>query len=235
MKAAVCLTLLCGMTALNAHGLTYAQKEYVCPIGGEAFLASIPMSGTSFGMRTDLKQIGAISSPWELPKCPSNHFVIFKSEFSDDELAKFASVIKSKAFQAIPKEASTYYYLANMLEMAGYPSSEVAYRYLQSSWELEGSNPTLRQQALQKSLTHYEISLKELSSATDDEEERLASAIVLVGELNRLLGHSDVAKQHFINYQNHPLITTHEHLKKLVTFELELIANKDSNPSIITP
>ena len=230
------MTALCIST--QADALTYGDpKVYVCPIGGEKFEASIPLSGSSFGMYSNLKRHGAIESPWPLPQCPTNKFVMFNNELSDDELAQFTTIINSDVYKAIPSEAGEYYYLAVMLEQAKYPIEQVAYTYLQASWQVS-NQPKLWQLINQKALQYYEQILKERLADKHPADPkrhnaRLSTAILMVGELNRLLGNFDVAKAHFDTHQNHPVITANEFYKKVVKLQHELIENKHNQPVLL--
>jgi hypothetical protein len=59
------------------------------------------MSGTSFGKRLDLRAIGPTASPWSLPVCPKDHFVLFKQKFSPEELADLRSFVNSEPYQTV--------------------------------------------------------------------------------------------------------------------------------------
>ena len=52
----------------------------------EHFSAQEMGSGTSFGHFLDGRLHGAIQSPWPLVSCPGNGFVIYKDDYSADEI-----------------------------------------------------------------------------------------------------------------------------------------------------
>ena len=96
------LLLAAGASAL-AH--TATEKAFTCPIGGETFSQTIDTSGTSFGMMTDTRPVGPIAAPFAIPQCPKNKFVMFKSQFSKAELAKFERVVNSAEYQQIAAQS----------------------------------------------------------------------------------------------------------------------------------
>ena len=65
------------------------------------FTALEDMSGTSFGKRLDLRAIGPTASPWSLPVCPKDHFVLLKQKFSPEELADLRRFVNSEPYQTV--------------------------------------------------------------------------------------------------------------------------------------
>ena len=68
------------MCALNSFSITIATKEYICPVGNEKFTAGISLP----------------------QQCPENKFVMFKENFTKEELKKYEKIINSKEYKAIP-------------------------------------------------------------------------------------------------------------------------------------
>ena len=66
--------------ATNGFSVPAIEMDYTCPIGKEKF-RSIDYS----------------------PQCPTNKFVMFKNEFTKEELEKYKKIINSKEYKAIPK------------------------------------------------------------------------------------------------------------------------------------
>ena len=88
------LALLLSLAMLPAaKAATVFEQEFTCPIGGEEFRQKMAGSGTSFGQFFDFRPYGPIESPWPLPVCPGNGFVMFKREFSDAELARLSGFV----------------------------------------------------------------------------------------------------------------------------------------------
>lgn len=51
------------------------------------FTAELAMSRTSFGVDLDLRQRGAIASPWRLAVCPTDHFVLYSDSLTKEDIA----------------------------------------------------------------------------------------------------------------------------------------------------
>lgn len=215
--------------ATSAAAMTIREKAFTCPIGGEAFRQNIPMSGTSFGMRTDFMQMGAISSPWILPQCPSNHFVMYQNEFTPDDIATHTQVINHPEFVAIAKDAPQYYYLAKQLElgkqlgMTKIDDFSIAFAYLQASWQRGVANDYR-----EKALYYFQKALPTL----DKTSEKWQNTNLLIGELYRLLGQFDKSKTYFDSLQNLPF-TKNPNIRKYINFELKLIQEKSTLPELL--
>lgn len=82
---------------LYAH--TSGMVEKTCPLCAEAFKCELNMSGTQFGMRPDLKPLGAIAAPRRIPVCPGCRFVLYDDEIPTEELAKCREIVQGDAYQ----------------------------------------------------------------------------------------------------------------------------------------
>ena len=82
---------------LNGFSVIIATKEYICPVGNEKFIAGISLP----------------------QQCPENKFVMFKENFTKEELQRYEKIISSKEYKTIPKNSPKEYYLGRFYEMAG--------------------------------------------------------------------------------------------------------------------
>ena len=142
-KARILLALVvAGLTLYVTNGFSVPaiEKDYICPIGKEKF-RSIDYS----------------------PQCPTNKFVMFKNEFTKEELEKYKKIINSKEYKAIPKNLPKEYYLGRFYEMAGgFSDKEIGETYYkayraQINWNFENTN-TLKE-SLEKGISYLEKSL----------------------------------------------------------------------------
>lgn len=111
------LLLLAAGASASTH--TATEKAFTCPVGGETFSQTIDTSGTSFGMMTDMRPVGPIAAPFAIPQCPKNKFVMFKSQFSKAELAKFERVVNSAEYQQIAAQSPSYLFRMGAHDGAG--------------------------------------------------------------------------------------------------------------------
>ena len=90
--------VMTGLTLYAANGFSMPaiKEDYTCSIGKEKF--------SSFDYP---------------PQCPTNKFVMFKNEFTKEELKKYEKIINSKEYKAIPQNLPKEYYLGRFYEMAG--------------------------------------------------------------------------------------------------------------------
>ena len=142
-KARILLALVvAGLTLYVTNGFSVPaiEKDYICPIGKEKF-RSIDYS----------------------PQCPTNKFVMFKNEFTKEELKKYEKIINSKEYKAIPQNLPKEYYLGRFYEMAGgFSDKEIGETYYkayiaQINENFENTN-TLKE-SLEKGISYLEKSL----------------------------------------------------------------------------
>ena len=134
--------VVAGLTLYVTNGFSVPaiEKDYICPIGKEKF-RSIDYS----------------------PQCPTNKFVMFKNEFTKEELEKYKKIINSKEYKAIPKNLPKEYYLGRFYEMVGgFSDKEIGETYYkayraQINWNFENTN-TLKE-SLEKGISYLEKSL----------------------------------------------------------------------------
>ena len=134
--------IMTGLTLYAANGFSIPaiKKDYTCPIGKEKF-----------------------SSIDDSPQCPTNKFVMFKNEFTKEELKKYEKIINSKEYKAIPQNLPKEYYLGRFYEMAGgFSDKEIGETYYkaytaQINENFENAN-TLKE-SLAKGISYLEKSL----------------------------------------------------------------------------
>ncbi len=178
-----------------AGASTVAEEEFTCPIGGQKFKATIAMSGSQFGQNLDLRPIGAIISPWPVPKCPKNGFVLFKDDaFSSDELKALEPFVMSDRYQAAQKIESDYYLVALLERQLKMPASEIAYSLLRATWEVTADDRYPRY--AQEALDAFDGLLADASSRVDRKMRQNYAAVS--GELERRLGKFGKAKARFL-------------------------------------
>ena len=126
--------------ATNGFSMPAIKEDYTCPIGKEKF--------SSFDYP---------------PQCPTNKFVMFKNEFTKEELKKYEKIINSKEYKAIPQNLPKEYYLGRFYEMAGgFSDKEIGETYYkaytaQINENFENAN-TLKE-SLAKGISYLEKSL----------------------------------------------------------------------------
>ena len=134
--------VMTGLTlyATNGFSMPAIKEDYTCPIGKEKF--------SSFDYP---------------PQCPTNKFVMFKNEFTKEELKKYEKIINSKEYKAIPQNLPKEYYLGRFYEMAGgFSDKEIGETYYkayiaQINENFENIN-TLKE-SLAKGISYLEKSL----------------------------------------------------------------------------
>jgi hypothetical protein len=212
---------------MSAGAHTTAESDVKCPLDGTAFTATVDASGTQFGMRLDLKPLGPIAAPWRIPVCPKCHFVVFDEQLSAQQAASLRTLVASPAYVSKAKTETSHYLLALIETHLGKSDAEIAFRYLQASWQVE-DKPRAYREYLGLSLAHYE---KYLADEKASGEGRV-TALFLSGELRRLRGEFDQAKAVFARLAPLPEFAASP-FADMIRYEQQLIAAKDTAPQPI--
>ena len=120
------------LVSLSTFGVPLIRSNNICPIGGEEFKDSY------------------------VPQCPTNKFVMFKNEFTEEELKKYEKIINSEEYREIPRNSNKYYYLARFYEMLGGISDKEIGKTYFNSYHYYSENKEIKREALQKGISYLE-------------------------------------------------------------------------------
>lgn len=146
-------------------------------------------------------------------------------KYPEDELKKLRKLVQSDDYKKWVKSETTYFRLAKMSEHLKKPQKEIAYRYLQATWEVEREEGDRPRIYIQRSLEAYEKVIVDKTAKVEDR--RIAE--FLKGEFLRRLGKFDDAKKHFETLQKQDGFKA-EPYPKLIRLELDFITKKDDSP-----
>ena len=147
-------TTACGFVILVAMALamvtttrasTIFMSDETCTLCKTKFKAKLAGSGTQFGMRLDLKPLGAIEAPWPVAVCPKCHFVLFADKYKAAELAKLRLYVKTKEYQDWGKTRSSHFLMAKLLSELDRDDIDLAHVYLKASWQEESNKKYLEE------------------------------------------------------------------------------------------
>ena len=129
---ATIVALLLG--AAPAGATTFAPKDFVCPVGGEAFTADMVASNSTFGARPDGKPYSPLPV---VPRaeCPGNGFVLFRLDFTPDEIAILSKVVTSPEYEAMRASETQYYRAWVLMDAIDDDAIAQALNLLIASWE----------------------------------------------------------------------------------------------------
>ena len=202
----------------------------VCPLCKTNFDEVVIMSATQFGMRLDLRPLGAITSPTPLAVCPKCGLAVWKDQndsYSADELKQLRGIVESDQYRTLDAKTPSYQRLAKLYEGLNRPPDDIAYAYLMASWQTEREEK-LNRALLAKSLEWFQKYLESPSAKGEPRQ----TAEFLRGELLRRLGKFDEAKRQFDrlaktkDFQKEPF-------PQLYAQEISLIQAKDATPQEI--
>ena len=220
--------LLCGVLspALCAH--TGGVVDLKCPLDGTEFKSWQDFSGTSYGLRLDLKREGLIAQPWALAQCPKCHFPLFKTNLSEDEKSELRTIVAGNRFIRAAKSRNPYFALAVLQEELQAPPKKIAESYLYASWLAEENNPGSYRAFAKRAIEWFDLAAGRPAEADDAKNSRQIS-IYLPIELSRRVGEFDEAKQR-INDAADLNKTKIKWLPGALADEKRLVAAKDASP-----
>jgi hypothetical protein len=174
---------LISVAARPGNALTFSEAEFTCPIGGTKFKSRVVASSSRFGVRLDFKPMGALIAPNPFPVCPDNGFVMYKEQFSEEEIARLAPIVLADEYQRGRHEHTDHYLAAYLRERMGADDFALAFLYLQSSWQAE-EMPELLSRYRSLALQKFDAYLARDNSRST----AWWNASVVAAELDRLSG-----------------------------------------------
>lgn len=199
-RIAIGLAVLLSAVAAPAAAMTFMKVEHVCPIGGERFSAQEMGSGTAFGHFLDGRLHGAIQSPWPLVSCPGNGFVIYKDDFSAEEIKRLGAVVASDHYQRMRGTETSYWLLAHLFEAVGAPARDRAGVLQSATWQ---ASPAQYPRYVQAASTAVAQQCPDARAAAERDASWLYCQMLL-GEWERRLSHFDAARARFERLQPLP-------------------------------
>ncbi len=211
------------------------EQNFVCPIGGETFKQQMAASGTQFGMFLDTKPFGPIAAPWPLAVCPKNGFVIYKSDYDDNEKKILTAYVASDEYRRMAQEDTAYYRAAMLMRRTDPNNENLAFMLLRATWETEADAVRYARYA-EAALDAFRARTE--GDADKTEQTATESAVahetrihhrLIVGELLRRLSRFDEADTYFAKLETDIADQT-PFLKSIVRYQRELIAARDAAP-----
>ncbi len=219
LGALLCLLLL-PSTVFASYLL---ESKFTCPIGEHTFKQLSPVSGTSFGSMLDYQQSGPITSPWMLPECPQDGFVLYKDTFTEKEIETLRPFVLSPEYQSMREIDTSYWLIAKCMKKLGVPRADRADTLLCATWQAK-SEQQYRDYALETL-----AALEELLAKGGLDKERIETVRLLIGELYRRVGDFDQAKKIFTVLAEEPDFKGDALYMKIITLQLELIEAEDTD------
>lgn len=222
--------LLVLVLAVGAPAHRSERVQVECPIDEARFESSRWQSGYTFCTRLDLKRVGRIASPQPVHECPEDGYVWHSEDLTETEVDSLREWIGSAGYQGLRAE-SPYYRLARIYERAGRDPLSSAFAYLQASWEIE-TDPGQHQKYLAESHSRLVEHLEGSEGTGSSESGGAVSLQLLAAELQRRLGRFDAARSRLEKLRDDGGAETPIE-KKILEYELELVARSDSAPHYV--
>ncbi|NVJ97354.1 MAG: hypothetical protein HWE25_04325 [Alphaproteobacteria bacterium] len=205
-------------------------SEFTCPLDGEVFEATTAMSGTSWGQRFDLKQLGPIYQPWPKPKCPTSGFVMYRDNFSEAELNALKTFIWSDHYQQLKTKHTPHFLAALTEEKLGTKGWPVVWLYLQATWETDGTDGPQQVSYLEKLKEVLSLYVDGLEAGSDE----WLTGKLLLANTQRRLGHFVSAIAEVRDLQPSYEQDEDTYVKDMLARFIEIAEAKDTRPRGIT-
>jgi hypothetical protein len=202
-----------------------AAGTVVCPIDGTTFNYNDPPTEPIRGRYLDMKPVASHRTPWPLPQCPGNGFVVYKTgPFSAAELEKLRAFLASPSYRDMVWTHTNYYLSAVLRREAGDPLYDVAWALTQATWE--ATDPARYRRYAEEALAAYNALPRDLDRRRNTMREMIS------GELERRLGLFDVAENRFRRLRDAAEFTAPQ-LQRVIELEIKLIDKKDSGAHVM--
>ena len=211
------LFLICVATA-SAQG---GSVQRTCPIDGSRFQYQPPPALTSRETYLDQRSVDP-NAPWPHAKCPGNGFVLYKSNFPENEIAKLREFVLSDRYRSMSDIHSTRYLEAALRKHLGESPYVVAWSLVQATWEVSSDPVRYRGYAEEALATYDGIKLEALPDIRHRILKRMLSA-----EFARRLGLFDSAKERLLEMRDDGEFST-KFLQRIIDFQLKLVRAKDT-------
>ena len=197
------------------------QITVICPLDGKSFAYETQPKEPLRGRDLDMRPVASYRTPWPLPQCPENGFVLYKNDgYSTEELAKLRPFVASEEYRALLRTHTRYYLAARLRREASGPPYDVAWSLAQAAWEV-ADDPVRYRAYAEEALATFN-SLPE-GSKLGRRENVLRE--MMSGELERRLGRFEAAEKRFRRIRDEAEFGTPQ-LQHVIEFQLRLIARK---------
>ena len=195
--------------------------QRLCPIDGSRFQYQPPPALTSRETYLDQRPVDP-NAPWPHAKCLGNGFVLYKSSFTEAELAKLREFVLSDRYRQLSDAHPTHYLEALLRKHLGESPYAVAWSLVQASWQASADPARYQQYAGEALATYDSIPI----SALTDIRHRILKRM-LSGELARRLGQFESARERFLEMRDNGEFST-KFLQRIIEFQLKLVRAKDT-------
>ena len=186
-----------GLVAGTASAMTMLPVDYVCPVGGEKFTAQTVGSGTAYGHFLDGQSYGPIGSPWPLVECPGNGLLLYKRDFSAEEIARLTPYVESAEYQALRQTETSYWRLALLLRHMGESDAVLAGVVRQATWQAQGEQYP---RYVAAAAAAWQAQCRD-DAGQEARDEGWLYCQMMLGEWERRLSRFDAAKARFTRLQ----------------------------------
>lgn len=133
---ALLLALSLSLSTAPANATTLRSADFVCPVGGETFQATVYGSWFGYGGRPDGRALGTLRGYVPPPECPGNRLVMYR-DFSASELERFPTIITSDEYKRLAAEETEFYRVAWLERALDPQSSEYVWHLLRATWYVD--------------------------------------------------------------------------------------------------
>lgn len=227
---AAAVACLLTMAALPSTGAAQAGpgdiiiETMTCPIDGEQFLAIVGSNGQYQGLRLDTRRLGAAVEPVPLPVCPTSGFVVYRRDFTPEQLATATKLVESTEFRYQTRVGNEYSVAAWLAQQFDEPKMVIAHFYLEASWLFE-SDPVKNPEYLKQALDWYTIALDDLGNDPEKWWQVQALRVELLRRLGQFAEASALLKELPVNQ-----LPTGHMLKKAFVQQQMLLQRSNSQP-----
>lgn len=220
----------------NAHASMVEEGILTCPVGGENFHGYIFISYRMRNRHLDGKPQSWKHAPY-IAACPSNGFVIYRNDFSSNEIERLTSLVNSAEYQNLRKIHTDYYLAAVLAKFIHEKKFRIANFLMYATWE--AGSPEQYQAYADEALAAFKDMLATTDYTGDQynyhNKKQWIKDMLIAGELARRLSRFDEAEQIITTLLNNKEKILELHQQDIANLELELIRHRISESRPMPP
>lgn len=120
---------------LFSFEMEFENVSVKCPIDGTKFQIKKIKNHAQFATMLDGQGYGILISPEPVAKCPNDGFILYKNEFTEEELQALKQFTASQEYQLMSKHETDYWLAAKLQQKLSAAEEEILSSMQRSTWE----------------------------------------------------------------------------------------------------
>ncbi|MEO1028611.1 MAG: hypothetical protein AAFX02_06080 [Pseudomonadota bacterium] len=169
--------------------------ERTCPLEGETYKSlGMGASMSTFGSHLDLTRASYLDLPFPIGVCPSNGFVDFADEYTDQQMIALKTVIETDQYKSLLGKHTSWYLFAYVVEQTKFDGYDTWWLYNNAAAEAHNCGYEQEKQYLETTRAQIDAALTNISPDSEDQP-YWAMQLIAANASRRLAEFDDTASR----------------------------------------